>query len=135
MLYILSMYIKTSTKNNKWVVSKTHYLVEWYREDWKVKHRNLCNLGSLSDEKILWLKAVLNDNSSKVSLIELKGLKLLCSKEYWSTAVFWKLYDQYLKPHINKKYQDIIEAMVINRVFVSSHISFYFSSKNFVKSN
>jgi len=112
------MFVKISSRINKWIESKSAYLVEGYRaEDWKVKHRNLCSLSWLSNEKILWLKAVLNDNSSKVELAELKNLNLLCSKEFGSTAVFWNLYKNFIKPHINRKYQDIIEAIVVNRIF------------------
>lgn len=112
------MFVKISTRKNKWIESKSAYLVEWYRdENWKVKHRNLCSLASLSNEKILWLKTVLNNNITTTELVTLKDLRLLCTKEFWSTAVFWKLYTEYIKPHINRKYQKIIEAMVVNRIF------------------
>lgn len=111
------MYIKISEKIKNWKAYKSVYLTEWYRENGKVKHRHLCSLSWLSNEQILWLKTVLSDKSSKVDLVDLKNLKLLCSKERWSTAVFSSLYEKCIKQHINRKYQDIIEAMVVNRIF------------------
>lgn len=112
------MFVKVSERIKNWKSYKTAYLTEWYRDEkWRVKHRHLCSLDWLPNEKILWLKTLLKEDSSKVSLTDLKDLTLIWSKEFWSTAVFWILYNTFIKPKINRKYQNIIEAMVVNRIF------------------
>ena len=112
------MFIKTSVrkKNNK--EYRTEYLTKWYRDkvSGKVKHETILNLSKLPSKLLLAMRASLNWNT-KIEKSKFEDLEVNDVREYWSTAIFWKIFDKYFSNLIDKKYQNVIRAIVINKIF------------------
>ena len=129
------MFIKRSKKKNpSGNISTSVFLVDGYRdpETGYTKHKYLSNLTHLPDNIVLAIEeAVKGKSGVKMETLEtLETLEVLCSKQAGSISVFSKLYDKYFAKHIDKRYNNSLEAIVINKIFDPKRKN---SLKNWIK--
>lgn len=109
------MFLKRATKTFKGKVYESYALTESYREDGKVKHRNICNLGPLTEEQAqrirLVLKVTQNEDvfvgrlSDVVAKTHYRFLDVALLHHFWQ---YWGL-DNFFAD------QPLAEVMSINR--------------------
>jgi len=109
------MFLKKARKTYKGKVYETYALTESYRENGKVKHRHIANLGSLSQEQAQRIRLVLQ--AKQIGDAFVGRLSDVVAKEHYrflDVAVLDDLWQQFT---LDQFFKDLpyAEAMVINR--------------------
>jgi hypothetical protein len=109
------MFLKKASRTYKGKVYETYALTESYRENGKVKHRNIQHLGSLTNEQAMQIRLVLNVQQSKDIFVGKRSD--VVSKQharYLDVAVLDHVWRQFDLHHF---FADLpfVEAMCINR--------------------
>jgi len=109
------MFLKKSKKNYKGKVYETYALTESYREESKVKHRHIANLGPLTPEQAQRIRLVLKDQQiENVFVGQLSDVVAKKHYRFLDVAVlddFWQHFD------LDCIFPDLpyAEAMAVNR--------------------
>lgn len=109
------MFLKKARKSYKGKVYETYALTESYRENGKVKHRNICNLGALTDEQASRIRLVLQ--AQQAHDVYVGPLVDVVAKQHFrflDVAVLdqvWRQFDL----HVFFESSPLVEAMALNR--------------------
>lgn len=109
------MFLKKSKKTYKGSVYETYALTESFRHEGKVKHRNICNLGSLTEEQAARIRLVLRvQQTEDVFVGDLSDVVAKHHFRFLDIMVldhFWRQFD------LHHFFQDLplAEALSINR--------------------
>lgn len=109
------MFLKKSSKSHKGKTYSTYTLTESYREDGKIKHRNIYTLGPLTDEQAQQIRLVLQvGQKPSVFVADEEDLLVTNSLAYLDVMTLHQLWQQW---HFHQFFSADrwIEALVLNR--------------------
>lgn len=111
-------FVKFNKRKNKNWVSLSKSIVQSYRENWKIKHKVLSNISSLSDDDAHILNSILKwEKLGKISEIK----KPVSAKPYWHIKLFHEairqigISDAIIESWENNYHNEII-TLIINRL-------------------
>ncbi len=109
------MFLKKARKTYKDKVYETYALTESYRENGKVKHRHINNLGPLNEEQAQRIRLVLKAQQTKDVFVG--QLSDVVAKEHYSFLDITVLDDLWRQFDLDQFFTDLpyAEAMAVNR--------------------
>ena len=109
------MFLKKARKTYKGKVYETYALTESYRENGKVKHRHIANLGSLTKEQAQRIKLVLK--AKQIEDVFVGHLSDVVAKEHYRFLDVAVLDDIWRQFDLDQYFAELpyAEAMVVNR--------------------